>query len=146
MTYQVGQFLYVTNQKKLSVIPVQIIQEVTIKDMEGEKTEYIVQFPDKNKTTAQLSEIGKETFQSIDAVKSHMIAKATKAISEICDNAISIQNDVFVKKPTEKKEITTSHNENDVQADKNNNIITVDLGNGVKAKMNTSNLEKVANQ
>ena len=53
MLYQVGQFLYVTNQKKLSVIPVQVVQEITIKDLSGEKTEYIVQFPDKNKTTRE---------------------------------------------------------------------------------------------
>ena len=146
MTYQVGQFLYVTNQKKLSVIPVQIIQEVTIKDMEGEKTEYIVQFPDKNKTTAQLSELGKETFQSIEAVKTHMIEKAKKAISEICDNAVSIQNNVFAEKTVKKNKNVTSHIDNGVQADANNDIITVDLGNGVKAKMNTSSLEKVVNQ
>ena len=141
--YQVGQFLYVTNQKKLSVIPVQVIQEVTIKDMEGEKTEYIVQFPDKQKTTVQLSELGKEVFQSIEEVKSHMINKATFAINEICDNAVDIQSRAFPKKETEIKKVTNVQNDAGVQVDANNDIIMVDLGNGVKAKMNTSSLEKV---
>ena len=144
--YQVGQFLYITNQKKLSVIPVQIIQEVIIKDMEGEKTEYIVQFPDKQKTTVQLSELGKEIFLSIEEVKSHMINKATSAINEICSKAIDIQSSVFSKKTgktNEIKEITNIQNNASVQVEANNDIIMVDLGNGVKAKMNTSSLEKV---
>ena len=143
--YQVGQFLYVTNQKKLSVIPVQIIQEVTIKDLSGEKTEYIIQFPDKNKTTAQISELRKEIFESIEAVKDHMISKATKAINEMCDHALSMQKNNFESSTPEKlkSELEVNQSESNVQADIKDDIIMVDLGNGVKAKMNTTSLEKV---
>ena len=52
--------------------------------------------------------------------------------------------EVFVTAKKEKsKDIQKSAH---VQVETNNDIITVDLGNGVKAKMKTNELEKVAIQ
>ena len=42
-------------------------------------------------------ELGKDTFQSIEEVKKYMIGKATKAITEMCHNAVTLQENVFPK-------------------------------------------------
>ena len=52
MEYKVGQILYLSNEKSLKVIPVQIVEEVIRTTMAGKEKTYMVQFPDKNKTVA----------------------------------------------------------------------------------------------
>ena len=141
MNYQVGQVLYTCNEKSLKIIPLQVVEVVVRTTLEGEKKEFIVQLPDGEKTTAPISAIKGHIFDNIDNIRTHLVTNATNAIEKMISLAGELVEEKF--NLPEKKEILNKH---DVQVETNNDIITVDLGNGTKAKMNTSLLEKVVNQ
>jgi hypothetical protein len=140
MNYQVGQVLYTCNEKSLKIIPLQIVEIVVRTTINGEKKEYIVQLPDKENTTTSLESIGGNIFSDIDTIRTHLIDNATSAIDKMINLANSIVTERFINVNN------IVQNNTSMQVDTNNDIIMVDLGNGVKAKMNTTNLEKVANQ
>ena len=142
MNYIIGQILYTCNEKSLKIIPFQVIEMIVRTTIEGEKKEYIVQLPDKEKTTTPIGAIKGKIFENINDVNEHLLANAKSAIAAMISLTQNIVSETF-KINTEKE---TSQNINEVQVDTNNDIIMVDLGNGVKAKMDTKNLEKVVNQ
>ena len=141
MNYQVGQVLYTCNEKSLKIIPLQVVEVVVRTTIEGEKKEFIVQLPDSEKTTAPISAISGNIFENISEIKKHLITNATNAIEKMIGLANELVKEQFVI--PEKKE---AQNKPGVQVETNNDIIMVDLGNGTKAKMNTTSLEKVVNQ
>ena len=62
-------------------------------------------------------------------------------------NANVLKQEIFEKDdPKLSAQPAIAQNKKSVQNNNNDNIIMVDLGNGVKAKMNTTNLEKVESQ
>ena len=148
MEYQVGQILYLCNEKKMSIFPIQVVEEVIRTTLKGKEKTYIVMLPDKQKTQFSIDKVKNDLFMSIDAVRNHMINNATLAINEMSNSAKELEKIAFnikVELPNQTflKEV---QNKNNVQADINDDIITVDLGDGVKAKINSKNLNKVANQ
>ena len=142
MNYKIGQILYTCNEKSLKIIPFQIIEIIIRTTIEGEKKEYIVQLPDKDKTTTPLITIKGKVFENIDNINEYLLNNAKTAIATMISLTEDIVNKAF--KVTVEKE--NSQNINNVQVDTNNDIIMVDLGNGVKAKMNTKSLERVVGQ
>ena len=133
MKYKVGQVLYMTNPKSLKIIPVQVVEEVTRTTLNGvEKT--------------HINAITGELFGNVDTLRSTMIERATVSIEKMITVASQLAAEEYV---TNEKIVNTDdadQNEAGVQVEANNDIITVDLGNGVKAKMKTTELNKVANQ
>ena len=143
MKYKVGQVLYMTNPKSLKIIPVQVIEEVTRTTLKGIEKTYMIQFPDSKKTVADINTVTGELFANIDILKSTMIERATTSIEKM----INIANQLAIEEYNmEQPVLLENQKEPGVQVETNNDIITVDLGNGVKAKMKTTELEKVANQ
>ena len=145
MDYQVGQILYMCDENKMKIIPIQVIEEITRTTLEkGKEKNYIILFPDSKKTQTSITNISHKIFEDINEVERVMIKNATEAIKKMRKAAEMLSAEVFVTAKKEKsKDIQKSAH---VQVETNNDIITVDLGGGVKAKMNTSALEKVANQ
>jgi hypothetical protein len=139
MNYKIGQILYTCNEKSLKIIPFQVIEIIVRTTIEGEKKEYIIQLPDKEKTTAPLDAIKGKIFENIKDVNIYLLANAKAAITTMISMVSDIVNENF-KNSIDK---TASQYINKVQVDTNNDIIMVDLGNGVKAKMDSRNLEKV---
>ena len=143
--YKVGQILYMTNDKKMNIIPLKIVEEIIRTTLEGQEKNYVVLFPDKNGTTAFVNQLKGKLFGSIEDVKQYMLENTAAAIDNMSQNALMLESEVFGI--TKEKDINKSiQKDNGVQVEANNDIIMVDLGNGAKAKMNTSSLEKVANQ
>ena len=142
MNYKVGQILYMTNPENLKIIPVQVVEEVSRTTLTGTEITYIIQLPDKKKTTADIKVIKGEVYSSIDLLKKDMLEKATSSIENMINIAMTLSKEVF---KTQDENII-DQNINNVQVETNDDIILVDLGNGVKAKMKTNELEKVANQ
>lgn len=139
MNYKVGQFLYICNQKKMRIMPVQVVEEIIRTTLQGEETSHIIMFPDSKKTCVPIDSISEKIFCDINTVKAHMINNATDAIERMSLSAVTLQKQVFGM-PDEKNVLP---NKNDVQEDVNNDIIMVDLGGGVKAKLNQKNLEEM---
>ena len=148
MEYQVGQILYLCNEKKMNIFPIQVVEEVIRTTLDGKEKTYIVMLPDKEKTQFSIDKVKDDLFLSLDKVKNHMINNATTAINNMAKSAKDLERLAFnIKQEKEQQPVLKEvQNNNDVQVDTNDDIITVDLGGGVKAKMNTKNLNKVANQ
>ena len=145
MDYQVGQILYMCDENKMKIIPLQVVEEITRTSLDnGKEKNYIVMFPDSKKTKINLNNITHKIFQDIDEVEKTMIKNASEAIKKMRKAAEILSQKEFKK--SEKKEKTQNQIEKHVQVETNNDIIMVDLGDGTKAKMNTSSLEKVVNQ
>lgn len=139
MEYKVGQVLYMTNPKSLKIIPVQVIEEVTRTTLNGVEKTHMIQLPDSKKTIADINTITGELFEDVSILRSTMINNATESIDKMISMTRQLAKEAY------KIEITTDLKEHDVQAEANNDIIMVDLGNGVKAKMKTTELKKVNN-
>ena len=145
MEYKVGQILYMTNTKNLKIIPVQVVEEVTRTTLKGIEKTYMVQFPDNKKTVVDMSTLKGEFFDDTEVLRNTMIQNATNSINKMITIAVTLAKEEYnIKEEVTQEEIVQS--ENSVQVETNNDIILVDLGNGVKAKMNTKELNKVANQ
>jgi hypothetical protein len=139
MLYKVGQILYMTNSKNMTVIPVQVVEEVIRKNLKGTEKTYLIMLPDKAKTIADINTIKGKLFSNKNEVRKFLLANATKAINEMLENTTKIEQIKF-NISAQNLEVKK---ENIVQENINNDIITVDLGNGLKAKMKSDNLEKV---
>lgn len=79
--YAVGDVLYVISSKTNQVIPVQVVEEVRTRTMEGEKVTYVVQIgPHGEKPLTQVDKLPRPIFRTIEAIKQHMVKNATAAI------------------------------------------------------------------
>lgn len=145
MNYKVGQFLYICDEERIKIIPVQVVEEIIRKTIEGTEKKFKIMFPDSENTVIVLEKVKGKIFEDIDSIQDYMIKNASDAIKRMRIAAESLRDQSFKKEKNDVNVINKdSQKENSVQADVNNDIITVDLGNGVKAKMNTSILDKVA--
>ena len=144
MGYNVGQVLYLCNEKKMKIIPIQIVEELKRTSLEETSITYIAIFPDAKRTKFDISKIEENLFTTIESVKVHMLTNVQNAIDVLVSNAMELEKNAF--DVTDQKEKIDDHNEPGVQAETSNDIIMVDLGNGTKAKINTSSLEKVVSQ
>ena len=139
MNYTVGQLLYLLSTKTMKVFPVQVVEEIIKKTIDGAKTNYTVMLPDKEKTRVDLSELEVNTFTDLDLCKKFMLKNAEASINGVLKNAEAVEKVFKVKKvikPTE--EIIES-----VQNEESDGIINVDIGGGLKARVNVSELEKL---
>ena len=141
VNYKVGQILFMTSEKSMKIIPVQVVEEVVRTTLDGKEQTYMIMFPNKDKTVGDIAHIKGMLFTSKEEVKSYMIENTEKAINAMIETAEKLKYSVF----NVQKENKPKMQEKNMQSNINNNIITVDLGNGVKAKMSTKDLEKVAN-
>ena len=140
MNYKVGQVLYMTNPKSLKIIPIQIVEEVTRTTLNGSEKTYMIQFPDSKKTRVDIASLKGDLFADTKELRDIMVSNATASIDKMITIATQLAKEEYSLSKN------SDQNKNDVQVETNNDIIMVDLGNGVKAKMKTNELEKVINQ
>jgi hypothetical protein len=86
--YSVGQVLYIVSGTKVSVYPVQIVEEVIHKRLDGEDTTYIYKMPDDN-NTLKLSDIDGEIFITHADAKNTMLKRAENVINTLVDKAVN---------------------------------------------------------
>ena len=150
MQYKVGQILYICDEERIKIIPIQVVEEVIRNTIEGSEKNYVIMFPDTKKTLASLSKVKGKIFQDPEKVQDYMIKNASDAIKRMKKAAENLRDQCFSLPTSDSEELTmtndSNQNEAGVQVEANNDIIMVDLGGGVKAKMNSSSLEKVINQ
>jgi len=89
MSYRVGQVLYVILRKEASVYPMQVVEEISKKTLEGEFTTYMVRAgADVNKVLA-ITEIDGEIFDSAEKAKNTLVERVSNSISLRVENAIA---------------------------------------------------------
>lgn len=86
--YSVGQVLYIVSGTKVSVYPVQIVEEVIHKRLDGEDTTYIYKMPGDN-NTLKLSDIDGEIFITHADAKNTMLKRAENVINTLVDKAVN---------------------------------------------------------
>jgi hypothetical protein len=147
--YKVGQILYLMKVEQKRVLPVQVVEEVIRTTVDGREKTYSIKFPDKNKTIVDISRINGNLYDSTEKIKKHMIDNAKIAIENMVENAVQLSS-IFEKvvineKVTTDKEVVIDKNNNieNVQQNKKNDIIKVEIGNGQYAKFKSSQLKKL---
>ena len=89
MKYQVGQILYVVLRKETRVFPMQVVEEITKKTLEGEVTSYMVRGGQDPKAQLLITDIDGEIFDSSDKAKQVLIDRATASINRLMDSAVA---------------------------------------------------------
>jgi len=92
--YTVGQILFVVSKTETRIYPIQVVEEITKKTVEGQKTHYVVS--DSNKQV-ELSTISGEIFESSDKMKHVLIERATESIKTLVDKVIDRASTTFTK-------------------------------------------------
>ncbi len=134
-----------TSEKSLNVIPIQVVEEVVRTTLTGKEKTYMVMFPDQDNTVVDITETTGRLFVSKKDLKQFMTVNATKAIDKMLEKAEKICANRFpVVKESVNKNIDEKIEKN-VHNDANNDIITVDLGNGLTGKLNQKDISKVKN-
>jgi len=151
--YKVGQILFVISEKTTKIIPVQIVEEVVRTTIEGKEKTYTIMLPDKEATKVDIKSIKGELFTTWQSLRAKMVNNATKAIDSMVSSAIDISQEVFdvdisKQEPVKKSKlevIIPETVEQNVQLNKEEDIIRVDLGNGMVGNMSVDSLEKMRN-
>jgi len=156
--YEVGQVLYVLIKKEHSVIPVKVVEKILRKTLEGESVSYIVELPTQEQNHVDLDRLGTSIYSSSADAMSVMIENASTTISDIVKKAENIAKSVFnvtlaqndapdhINQPDVNVNVETAGHtiETDYQPAVPFNIgehIEIDLGQGVKGKVNVSRAE-----
>ena len=142
--YTVGQVLFLIANNK--VVPIQVIEEIIRTTLEGTEKSYIILFPDKDKSTADIRNVKGKIFADQESVRKHMTENASNAINLMIENANEVCNLAFAFNTNVEKEVLEAlpmTDQQKMQPESNNNIITVDLGAGKVGKISQSNLEQI---
>lgn len=142
MKYSVGQVIYSILQEKQVIIPLKVVEEITIKNEQGEQTNYKVMLPNsKNKKVK--TDMFESLFVDLDEVASYMIENTKKAIDKMIEDAIYLEEDYF-KENKDKDIIPVKESANENIACNNEvNSVKIDLGDGKVANFNIDTIKEV---
>ena len=147
MNYRVGQILFLIADAS-KVVPIQVTEEVIRTTLDGKEKTYIVKFPDKKGTTADIKKIKGQLFNSHEEVKSFMFSNAKSAIEQMLVHAEEMSINIFNNYPADpqiKEDHVVLHDKDaentKVQPTATDGIIRVDLGNGKFGKIDAKTLD-----
>lgn len=87
--YTVGQILYLLPENKISVIPIQVVEEIKKKTLKGEEVSYVVRYSSNENEITDISNVKGELFDCSDNVKVALIERSTVALNDLVDGAVS---------------------------------------------------------
>lgn len=87
MSYRVGQVVYVIMAREPRVVPLQVVEEVTKRTLEGETVEYIVRGRDAENTMA-ISSVEGEVFETAEKARKVLVERATSSVHRLIDKAV----------------------------------------------------------
>ena len=131
--YKVGQVIYTIIVDKQIVMPLQIIEEVTIKNLEGEETQYKVLLPNNKKQKVNIEKLS-NVFVDLDEASAFLLENAKNAIDEMILKAVDLEEKFFVPEKVT-PDVVQKCNED-------TNKVTIELGDGQKANINIDNLQQ----
>ena len=139
--YEVGQILYTIIEDKQIVVPVKVIEQVTIKTLDGEETNYKLLLPNNKLQKVDMSKF-KNVFKDISVIENKLVEKAKSAIDQMLIDAITLEEKFFDSK---EKEVKTS-NEETQTCNNEINSVKIDLGDGVIANIDKNNIDQILDQ
>lgn len=141
MKYVVGQVLYVVFKKDHKVVPVQVIEEITRKTLDGLKVDYTVRVGSSSDTTIELNNLLSEgeIFDTPDHAIEVLTSRAKSSIIKLVNSAVEKATAWY---PISNKIESVSLDEDDqivplTTLEKNNNEerVTVTLPDGTVARV-----------
>jgi hypothetical protein len=90
MTYQVGQIVYLLDNKDMKIFPARIEEEIVRRRIGEEETNYKVALPNKERSVVDLSDLDVSVFTSPADVRSHMAENALRTIDGLIERARKI--------------------------------------------------------
>ena len=100
MVYEVGQVLYVVLRSQQTVIPVQVIEQILRRTLEGEQTTYTVNVPTSNAREPlkkmSLDDLDGNVYDSLDGVNGALLENAKAAIDGLISKANAVASKYFV--------------------------------------------------
>jgi hypothetical protein len=100
--YEVGQVLFVVLNKRPQIIPVQVIEQVVRRSLQGEEIQYSVNVPTKDgDKTFELSGLDGVVYTSIDEVQEAMLTNAKSTILKMTQKASAIAKNRFDNEQSE---------------------------------------------
>ena len=94
--YTVGQIIYSILEDKQILIPLQVVEQVITKNLEGEITQYKVLIPNRNKQKVNLDKFDK-IFEDLDLASEYLLNNAKEAIEDMVLKAIELEDLNFKK-------------------------------------------------
>lgn len=87
--YSIGQVLFVVLSKKSQVYPMQVVETITKKTLQGEQVSYVLQAGADKESRVMLDSIEGEIFSSSEKARSTLISRATSQINKLIEVAMS---------------------------------------------------------
>ena len=131
--YQIGQIVYALISDKKILLPVKVIEEITIKNLESETTTYKVLLPNKKNQKVNLDKFD-NVFTSTDEATEFLVSNAKLAIKELVADTIDVENSAFKTNIKSNVNIEACNNDN--------NSVKINIGDGVSANINIDNLKQ----
>ncbi len=85
--YKVGQVLFVVSSTKTMIIPVQVVEELTKRTLNGAEVSYIVKVGQNQEEKVDINKIDGEIYTSAAQVKKALIERSSSAIANLVINA-----------------------------------------------------------
>ncbi len=89
MSYKVGQVIYAVLRKEATVFPIQIVEEVVRRTLDGEATTYMVRAGADPKKVMAIADIDGEIFDNAATAKAMLVERATRTIGQRVDQAVA---------------------------------------------------------
>ena len=128
--YTVGQVVYLLQTKSFSVVPVQVVEQITKNTLNGSETVYNVKIPGKEEMLV-LSSFEGEVFDDLREVKAYMIKNVTSNIEKMVTQADQLAKQHFPNADQEVSVFSSEKTPNVEQYDK----IKVELEGGQLANV-----------
>ena len=98
MLYEVGQIVFLLVRDELKIIPARVIEQVVRKRFnEDTDTSYIVELPNRDRTTMNLNEVDADVFTNINELRNHMVENAIGTIDKLLANAKNNSERAFMR-------------------------------------------------
>lgn len=96
-SYHIGQVLYVISSKSLEIIPLIVYEQVNIKTLNGDKTNWtaIIGPPGDKRKIVDLSKIKETKFDSLEKAKNHLMRNFEVLVNNAIQNTIKNQNEWY---------------------------------------------------
>lgn len=127
MSYEVGQILYTILKDKQIIIPIQVVEQITVKDLSGEKTDYKFLLPNKKNQKINFEKLD-NIFNDLDEVNDYIMRKTKSSIDKMIEDAIILEDTFFLDKKTPEKTIACNNEKSDIKI--NGDKIKINLENG----------------
>ena len=144
MNLQVGQILYVVLNKQTAVYPMQVIEEITKKTLDGVVVDYILRAgnPESKPTSIRLGDVDGEVFETAERAKRVLTERVIDSIEKRVEAAVQKAKEWYPTSFTEASPLPLTHKGRRLttaqvveQSEPEVDDALVDLGNGLKARL-----------